>query len=218
MRCGAHGRCCQPATPTGMSRRRTRPGSCGSPRRAARCCIAAQPARGMSTDPTTEPSSADSTSPTRSSNCSGISTAEGKVKPSRMSKFRQVQDLLAALDPLIDDAVALGPGDDLSPERPLRVVDLGCGNAYLTFAAFRYLTAVKELPVAGGRSRRQGAGAGAQHRSRRASRRRGHADLRPEPDRVRRARPMLPISCWPCMPATRRPTTRWRERSAGRRP
>jgi SAM-dependent methyltransferase len=27
------------------------------------------------------------------------------------------------------------------------VVDLGCGNAYLTFAAHRYLTAVRQLPV-----------------------------------------------------------------------
>jgi len=30
---------------------------------------------------------------------------------------------------------------------PLRVVDLGCGNAYLTFAAHRYLTSVRGLPV-----------------------------------------------------------------------
>ncbi|MGH3470691.1 MAG: class I SAM-dependent methyltransferase [Nocardioidaceae bacterium] len=77
----------------------------------------------------------------------GITTADGTVKPSRTSKFRQVQDLLAAVDPLVDQAVALGPGADLSAERPLRVVDLGCGNAYLTFAAFRYLTTVRELPV-----------------------------------------------------------------------
>jgi SAM-dependent methyltransferase len=78
----------------------------------------------------------------------GISTEDGKVKPSRMAKFRQVQDLLAALDPLVDDVVSLGPGEQLSEQRPLRVVDLGCGNAYLTFAAFRYLTAVKGIPVA----------------------------------------------------------------------
>ena len=32
-------------------------------------------------------------------------------------------------------------------EDPLRVVDLGCGNAYLTLAANRYLTAVRGLPV-----------------------------------------------------------------------
>src|SRR5690606_6616472 len=30
---------------------------------------------------------------------------------------------------------------------PLRVVDLGCGNAYLTFAAHRYLSHVRGLPV-----------------------------------------------------------------------
>jgi SAM-dependent methyltransferase len=78
----------------------------------------------------------------------GVTASDGRVKPSRVAKFRQVQDLLAALDPVVDDAVALGPGDALSDERPLRVVDLGCGNAYLTFAAFRYLTAVKGIPVA----------------------------------------------------------------------
>src|SRR5690606_18401624 len=34
-----------------------------------------------------------------------------------------------------------------TPDEPLRVVDLGCGNAYLTFAAYRWLTAVRELPA-----------------------------------------------------------------------
>ena len=79
----------------------------------------------------------------------GVTTADGRVKPSRTAKFRQVQDLLQALDPLVEAAVQLGPGDALSEERPLRMVDLGCGNAYLTFAAFRYLTVVKGLPVEG---------------------------------------------------------------------
>jgi SAM-dependent methyltransferase len=32
-------------------------------------------------------------------------------------------------------------------EEPLRVVDLGCGNAYLTFTAHRFLTSVRGLPV-----------------------------------------------------------------------
>lgn len=45
------------------------------------------------------------------------------------AKRRQVDAFLRALD-----ATLAGP----LPE-PLRVVDLGCGNAYLTFAAFRYL-------------------------------------------------------------------------------
>jgi SAM-dependent methyltransferase len=77
----------------------------------------------------------------------GLTAADGRIKPSRLAKFRQVQDLLAALDPVVDDAIALGPGASLSPERPLRVADLGCGNAYLTFGAVRYLSAVRGLPL-----------------------------------------------------------------------
>ena len=77
----------------------------------------------------------------------GITTADGVVKPSRTAKFRQVQDLLGAIDGLIDDAVALGPRADGAPDRPLRVVDLGCGNAYLTFATHRYLTEVRRTPA-----------------------------------------------------------------------
>ncbi len=77
----------------------------------------------------------------------GIAEPGGRIKPSRMAKFRQVQDFLAALEPVVADAVALGPGPAMSAQRPLRVVDLGCGNAYLTFAALRYLSAVRHLPV-----------------------------------------------------------------------
>ncbi|KAB1924856.1 SAM-dependent methyltransferase [Micromonospora sp. ALFpr18c] len=46
------------------------------------------------------------------------------------AKRRQVDAFLRALAATLPD--------DLSG--PLRVVDLGCGNAYLTFAAYRYLT------------------------------------------------------------------------------
>ncbi len=76
-----------------------------------------------------------------------MTAADGSIKPSRMAKFRQVQDLLGLLDPVVSEAVDRGPGAELSAGRPLRMVDLGCGNAYLTFAAFRYLTDVRELPV-----------------------------------------------------------------------
>jgi SAM-dependent methyltransferase len=63
----------------------------------------------------------------------GISSADGRVKPSRQDKLRQVEDFLRALDPVLEPVAALG--------RPVRVVDLGCGNAYLTLAAYRHLTA-----------------------------------------------------------------------------
>ena len=45
------------------------------------------------------------------------------------------------------DAIGKGHLRRPTPEDPLRVVDLGCGNAYLTFAAHRYLTSVRGLPV-----------------------------------------------------------------------
>jgi SAM-dependent methyltransferase len=48
------------------------------------------------------------------------------------AKRRQVDAFLRAL--------AATLGDEELPQ-PLRVVDLGCGNAYLTFAAYRYLSA-----------------------------------------------------------------------------
>jgi SAM-dependent methyltransferase len=75
----------------------------------------------------------------------GLATTDGAIKPSRRAKFLQVQDFLAALEPVLGDAARAAsepPGD-----RVLRLVDLGCGNAYLTFAAFHYLSAVKQLPV-----------------------------------------------------------------------
>ncbi|GAA3519820.1 class I SAM-dependent methyltransferase [Actinocatenispora rupis] len=46
------------------------------------------------------------------------------------AKRRQVDAFLRALDATLPDRLP----------SPLRVVDLGCGNAYLTFAAYRWLT------------------------------------------------------------------------------
>jgi SAM-dependent methyltransferase len=56
------------------------------------------------------------------------------------AKRRQVDAFLRSL------AAALPSSDEELPS-PLRVVDLGCGNAYLTFAAYRYLTATRGLDV-----------------------------------------------------------------------
>jgi SAM-dependent methyltransferase len=53
------------------------------------------------------------------------------------AKRRQVDAFLRALAATLPD--------DLPS--PLRVVDLGCGNAYLTFAAYRYLTGVRGAAV-----------------------------------------------------------------------
>ncbi len=71
----------------------------------------------------------------------GLTDAEGRVRPSRRDKYRQVEELLRALDAVLEPAVL-----DRLPS-PLRVVDLGCGNAYLTFAAYRFLTGTRGLDV-----------------------------------------------------------------------
>jgi SAM-dependent methyltransferase len=77
----------------------------------------------------------------------GISDERGRVRPSRQAKYRQVEEFLRSLGPALDDALSSGRLRTPTPEEPLRVVDLGCGNAYLTFAAHSYLTRVRGLPV-----------------------------------------------------------------------
>ena len=70
-----------------------------------------------------------------------------KVKPSRRAKDRQVEEFCRQLATVVDGALAGGQLRTPTPDDPLRVVDLGCGNAYLTFAAYRWLSHVRRLPV-----------------------------------------------------------------------
>lgn len=67
----------------------------------------------------------------------GISDHQGRVKPSRQSKYRQVEEFCRLLAPAVDDAIESGR---IEAGRSLHVVDLGCGNAYLTLAAYHLLT------------------------------------------------------------------------------
>lgn len=76
----------------------------------------------------------------------GIADGQGRIKPSRQAKYRQVEELVRILDATVADAL----GHQLrrpTVDDPLRIVDLGCGNGYLTFAAHRYLTEHRGLPV-----------------------------------------------------------------------
>ncbi|MFC4783003.1 class I SAM-dependent methyltransferase [Nocardioides sp. MAHUQ-72] len=77
----------------------------------------------------------------------GLTDAQGRMKPSRQAKYRQVEEFLRLLDAAITDALAKGHLRRPTADEPLRIVDLGCGNAYLTFAAQRFLTTVRGLPV-----------------------------------------------------------------------
>lgn len=77
----------------------------------------------------------------------GLADADGRIKPSRQAKYRQVEEFLRLLDATLSQAFEQGHLRRPTPDDPLRVADLGCGNAYLTFAAHRFLTAVRSLPV-----------------------------------------------------------------------
>ncbi|HEU5038117.1 MAG TPA: SAM-dependent methyltransferase, partial [Nocardioides sp.] len=77
----------------------------------------------------------------------GLTDAQGRMKPSRQAKYRQVEEFLRLLDASITEAIDKGHLRRPTPEEPLRIVDLGCGNAYLTFSAQRYLAHVRGLPV-----------------------------------------------------------------------
>ncbi len=77
----------------------------------------------------------------------GIADEDGRVKPSRQAKYRQVEEFLRCLAPAVEQALVSGKLRRPTAEDPLRLVDLGCGNAYLTFAAHRYLNHVLGVPV-----------------------------------------------------------------------
>ena len=40
----------------------------------------------------------------------GITDQHGRIKPTRQAKYRQVEEFLRDLAPVVDDAIALGPG------------------------------------------------------------------------------------------------------------
>ncbi|MFN8528310.1 MAG: SAM-dependent methyltransferase [Anaerolineae bacterium] len=72
----------------------------------------------------------------------GIMTADGRIKAAMDDKYQQINEFLK----MMADTGALDSFAS-SPEKPIRVFDAGCGNAYLTFALYHYLTAVREWNV-----------------------------------------------------------------------
>ncbi len=73
----------------------------------------------------------------------GVMDKDGHVFPRRYSKFRQINRYLEIIDdifPAVDKGTA-----------PVRIIDFGCGKAYLTFAIYYYMTAIrgKEVCITG---------------------------------------------------------------------
>ncbi|MFM2264351.1 MAG: hypothetical protein RLY81_703, partial [Actinomycetota bacterium] len=69
----------------------------------------------------------------------GIADAKGVIKPSRQDKYKQVEEFLRLLSPALNAAIEAGQIDKPTTAQPLRITDLGCGHAYLTFAAHQFL-------------------------------------------------------------------------------
>ena len=66
----------------------------------------------------------------------GIMDAKGRVRAYRRDKFKQINAFLAHLHPVIPKS-----------NRPLTLIDCGCGSAYLTFAAYHYLNHIQHIPT-----------------------------------------------------------------------
>ncbi len=72
----------------------------------------------------------------------GIMNDEGKVFARKYDKFKQINRFLE----MVEDVLPHLPDD-----RPLTIVDFGCGKSYLTFALYHYLsvTARRSLKIVG---------------------------------------------------------------------
>ena len=68
----------------------------------------------------------------------GIADADGNIKASMRGKYDQINEFLRLFDGIVADRPAGGP---------LLLADCGCGKAYLTFAAYFYLSRRYELDV-----------------------------------------------------------------------
>lgn len=68
----------------------------------------------------------------------GVMDANGKVKKSRYDKFRQLNRYLEIIQSSVNA---------LNKEEKIRIIDFGCGKAYLTFALYYYLVNILDLNV-----------------------------------------------------------------------
>jgi SAM-dependent methyltransferase len=72
----------------------------------------------------------------------GMHDGNKRIKPSKMDKYRQVEEFLRLLKPTLETEVGAQP--------EISIVDLGCGHAYLTFAVQEYLnSATQKVKILG---------------------------------------------------------------------
>ena len=70
----------------------------------------------------------------------GVMTPDGRVRANMSDKFRQINRFLEFIDELITEK-------ELPADRPLHIIDFGCGKSYLTFIVYYYFTVVRGLRI-----------------------------------------------------------------------
>lgn len=70
----------------------------------------------------------------------GIFSANGKILSDKYDKYKQINRFLE----IIDDSLR---NYNYETEKPLKVIDFGCGKSYLTFVLYYFLTEIKKCNV-----------------------------------------------------------------------
>ncbi len=68
----------------------------------------------------------------------GITSKEGKVLKSAQSKYKQIDKYIEIMDDLLQE---------IKTDQPLKIVDMGSGKGYLTFALYDYLVHEQQRPI-----------------------------------------------------------------------
>ncbi len=71
----------------------------------------------------------------------GIMNQQGEIRPKMRAKFNQINEFLK----ILDHALVLEGTLTNKDASPLRIVDFGCGSAYLTLAAYHYLNNIRGI-------------------------------------------------------------------------
>ena len=69
----------------------------------------------------------------------GVVNSIGEIKPNMHRKFIQVNEFIRSIEIMVKKLNI--------KNRPIRIIDYGCGKAYLTFAAYYYIKEILKIPV-----------------------------------------------------------------------
>jgi SAM-dependent methyltransferase len=70
----------------------------------------------------------------------GITTEKGEIRDKQQDKWKQINKFIETLAKLFDNSL-------LKDRRELKIVDMGAGKGYLTFAAYDYFKNTREIDV-----------------------------------------------------------------------